>query len=73
MCGADLLLKLREVVREYLEDSDDYPPPRKLAGGGVEVSGVYSSWKKSKMQDLIKEKEEKVVDVSLDFKFISYI
>ncbi|KAJ8133613.1 hypothetical protein O1611_g7 [Lasiodiplodia mahajangana] len=60
----DLLLKLQEVVREYIEDSDDY---------GVEVSGVYSSWKESKTQDLMKEKEEKVVEFSLDFKFISYI
>lgn len=60
----DLLLKLQEVVREYIEDSDDY---------GVEISGVYSSWKESKMQDFMKEKEEKIVEFSLDFKFISYI
>lgn len=60
----DLLLKLQEVVREYIEDSDDY---------GVEVCGAYSSWKESKTQDLMKEKEEKVVEFSLDFKFISYI
>ena len=59
----DLLLKLQEVVKEYIEDSDDY---------GVEVSGVYSSWKESKTQDLMKEEKEKVVEFSLDFKFISY-
>jgi hypothetical protein len=58
-----LLLKLEELVREYIEDSDDY---------GVEVSGVYSSWKEHNMQDLIKEKEENVVEFSVDFKFISY-
>jgi len=51
------------VVREHIEGSDDY---------GVEVSGVYSSWKESKMQDLMKKKQEKVVEFSLDFKFISY-
>ena len=58
-----LLQKLKEVVRQHLEEGDDF---------GVEVSAGYSSWRESNISDLTEEKEEKAIEFSLDFKFISY-
>ena len=46
-----------------MEEGDDF---------GVEVSAGYSSWRESKISDLTKEKKEKAIEFSLDFKFISY-
>jgi hypothetical protein len=54
---------LEEVVRQHLEQDDDFE---------VKVSGDYSSWKESKAEDLMTEKTEKVVKFSVNFEFISY-
>jgi len=58
-----LLERLKEVVRQHLEEGEDF---------GVEVSAGYSSWRESNISDLTEEKEEKAIEFSLDFKFISY-
>lgn len=58
-----LLQKLKEVVRQHLEEEDDF---------GVKVSAGYSSWRESKISDLTMEKKEKAIEFSLDFKFISF-
>ena len=58
-----LLERLKEVVRQHLEEGEDF---------GVEVSAGYSSWRESNISDLTKEKKEKAIEFSLDFKFISY-
>ena len=58
-----LLQKLQEVVRQHLEEEDDF---------GVKVRGDYYSWNESKAEDLMNEKTEKVVKFSVDFEFISY-
>jgi hypothetical protein len=57
-----LLQKLKEVVRDILdEESED-----------MEISGDFTSWKESTIEDFVEEKQEKVVEFSLDLKFISY-
>jgi hypothetical protein len=57
-----LLQKLKEVVRYILdEESED-----------MEISGDFTSWKESTIEDFVEEKQEKVVEFSLDLKFISY-
>jgi hypothetical protein len=57
-----LLKKLEEIVLQHLEGEKDF---------GVKVHGKYSSWKESSREDLMLEKEEKVVKFSMDFEFIS--
>ena len=58
-----LLQKLKEVIRQHLEGEEDF---------GVEVWGDYLSWKESNFSNLMVEKEEKCVEFSLDFSFVSY-
>ena len=57
-----LLEKLNNVVREHLEEENDIR---------VKISGDYISWKENKDEDLMIEKEHKVVDFSVGFKFES--
>lgn len=59
----ELLLRLREVVKEYLGEE---------IYNDMTMDGKYSSWKESKTEDLIQENTEKVVKFSVDFQFIGY-
>lgn len=59
----DLIIKLQEVVREYLEDRDDF---------GVNVLGDFSSWVETKELRVETEEEENRIEFSIDFKYVSY-